>query len=529
MSASGLTLNSSCTITGTAATVGTYSFTATPTDSNGVSGSGQALSLSVTAVTAGTPTLVQHVATGMDRYPVTNLKIPLPNPAGAGNALILGIQFQSSGSVSSVADDKGNTWVAGPTVTNSNASQRMSLYYALNAIGGTQNITVTFSGLGSTNGFPQAVVSEFYNVAGVSAADGSSGSATSRTAGALTTTAAGDLIYQWGVDFSDTNVNGGAYNGSNITAGAGFTLLSADLQVGSADQYQVQSSAGSINPTFTASGAATWGSLALALKPASAGTPPPSGIRIVHIQHTLLNSVRAQGRANPVVMQFPSSGNLLVGLYNSADCLISSVSDSASNNSWVSAGSTMGGGGNTGAQIVYSANAATSPTLSSITVALNGTTQGDNMFNLYDIAGAASLPFDKSSTASGVQNNPGNLTTATLTPSTANGLVMNEVAVDFHTVNGIVGSNYVSDTDVNAFDNDDPPNGGTDVSTLDMDNGYSHIYNTTTGAVTFVYTYTETTPGGVQDWGSVAAAFIGGGGQGTNPPAPPTGLQATPH
>jgi hypothetical protein len=108
-------------------------------------------------------------------------------------------------------------------------------------------------------------------------------------------------------------------------------------------------------------------------------------------------------------------------------------------------------------------------------------------------------------------------------------LVLNVLAIDFHTVNGIVGSNYVSDTDVNAFDNDDPPNGGTDVSTLDMDNGYSHIYNTTTVAVTFVYTYTETTPGGVQDWGSVAAAFIGGGGQGTNPPAPPTGLQATPH
>src|SRR5271154_4490001 len=119
-----------------------------------------------------TPTLVQHVATGMDRYPVTNLRIPLPNPAGSGNAIILGIQFHNSGSVSSVADDKSNTWVAGPTVTNGNSSQRMSLYYALNVKGGTQSITVTFSGLGSTNGYPQAVASEFYNVAQVSAADG---------------------------------------------------------------------------------------------------------------------------------------------------------------------------------------------------------------------------------------------------------------------------------------------------------------------------------------------------------------------
>ena len=508
-----------------------YTYTVDAFDAAG-NHSAQSTSASATTAAqtaAGTPTLVQHVATGMDRYPVTNFKIPLPNPAGAGNALILGIQFHSSGSISSVADDRGNTWVAGPTVTNSNASQRMSLYYALNVIGGTQKITVTFSGLGSTNAYPQAVVSEFYNVAEVSAADGSSGSATSRSAGAITTTAAGDLIYHWGVDFSDTNVNGGAYNGSGITAGAGFTLLSADLQVGSADQYQVQSSAGSVNATFTATGAATWGSLALALKSASAGTPPPPGIRIVHIQHTLLNSVRAQGRANPVVMQFPSSGNLLVGLFNSADALVSSVSDSA-HNTWVSAGSTTGGGGNVAAQIMYAANAATGPTLSGITVALNGTTQGDDVFNLYDITGAATSPFDKSNTALGIQNSPGNLTTTTLTPSTANGLVLNVVSIDFHTVNGIVGSNYVLDSVVNALDNDDPANGGTEVSTLDMDNGYAHIYNTTTGAVTFVYTYNQATPGGVQNWGSVAAAFMAsGGGGGTGSPTPPTGLQATVH
>ncbi len=51
LSGSGLTLNSNCTITGTAATVGTYSLMATPKDSNGVSGSGQALSVAVTVVT----------------------------------------------------------------------------------------------------------------------------------------------------------------------------------------------------------------------------------------------------------------------------------------------------------------------------------------------------------------------------------------------------------------------------------------------------------------------------------------------
>src|SRR5689334_18689710 len=44
------------------------------------------------AITA-TPTLVQHVATGMDRYPINTLTIQLPNPARAGNCMILGVQF----------------------------------------------------------------------------------------------------------------------------------------------------------------------------------------------------------------------------------------------------------------------------------------------------------------------------------------------------------------------------------------------------------------------------------------------------
>jgi hypothetical protein len=54
----------------------------------------------------------------MDRWPVTTLAINLPNPAGGGNALILGVQFKSFGSISSVSDNKGNKWIAGPTVLN---------------------------------------------------------------------------------------------------------------------------------------------------------------------------------------------------------------------------------------------------------------------------------------------------------------------------------------------------------------------------------------------------------------------------
>lgn len=67
-------------------------------------------------------------------YPIKTLTIQLPNPVRAGNCLILGVQFNSVGSLASVTDDKGNNWIAGPTTTNVGFSKRMNLYYALNAL-----------------------------------------------------------------------------------------------------------------------------------------------------------------------------------------------------------------------------------------------------------------------------------------------------------------------------------------------------------------------------------------------------------
>ena len=480
----------------------------------------------VYAQAPGVPTLVQHVATGMDRYPINTLTIQLPNPVRAGNCLILGVQFNSAGSVASVTDDKGNNWIAGPTATNGSFSKRMNLYYALNAIAETQTITLHFSGLTTTPGFPQAVVSEFYNVAPSNAFDGSAASATSRTAGTITTSAPGDLIYEWGASLSSSDINGGAFNGTSITAGTGFTLLSADLQVGSSDQYHIQPAAGPITPTFSASGSATWGSVAIALKSATAGTAPPPGIRIIHLQHTLLQSVRAQNRPEPIVMQFPSSGNLLVGLFNGAGPLINSLSD-ASGNTWSTPEicKTVGGGGSTSAQIVYAANATTSSTLSGITTVLDTVGTGDLMFNLFDITGAAVSPFDVGTNNAGNQSVTGPLTSGIITPLNANGLVLHVNSINFHTENGMtapIGGAF--DTVVNDLNNNDPANGGTDVSTLDMDNAYAHIYNTNTSQISFTFTNTFTAGGtpGVSLWGGVTAAFKANGNPTPTPTVTPT-------
>ena len=94
----------------------TYTYAVAAYDTQGLASAKSSPASAMTeAAMAGTPTLVQHVATAMEQNPATTVTIPLPNAAGSGNALILGVQFESSGSVTSVTDNGGNSWIAGPT------------------------------------------------------------------------------------------------------------------------------------------------------------------------------------------------------------------------------------------------------------------------------------------------------------------------------------------------------------------------------------------------------------------------------
>jgi hypothetical protein len=71
--------------------------------------------------------------------------------------------------------------------------------------------------------------------------------------------AAGDLVYHWGVDVSR------------------FTLLGADLQTRSADQYLGQPTATAITPTF----AHTWASVAMARRNSRVGRRRGSLQRVI--------------------------------------------------------------------------------------------------------------------------------------------------------------------------------------------------------------------------------------------------------
>ena len=127
---------------------------------------------------------------------------------------------------------------------------------------------------------------------------------------------------------------------SRFTAGPGATLLDADIAAPTgappfphASQYQLQPTAGPVTPSMSAAhldgGGDEYVGVAVALKASSgAGTPPPPGMRIVHLSH-LTNQSPDVGAWR---LQFPSSGNLVVLTMQETNIIpVASVTDNLGN------------------------------------------------------------------------------------------------------------------------------------------------------------------------------------------------------
>jgi hypothetical protein len=479
---------------------------------------------------AQTPTLVQHVSTGVDTRccrtspaPATvSLQVAFPQATLAGNFLVIAVQVGDSVNVSSVTDDHSNQWHGASTTCDDGTSKdRLQLWYANNAAAGTVQVTVSFSG---NNTFIGADLSEFYNVAAHIPLDVSTQLCSDATSpyqpGSMTTTAAHDLIWLMGTSFG-----GGAGTLSAITAGtagSGFTKLASDLNgagqhLGTLSEYQVWSTSGAINPDFSTTGDTTarWGIVAGAFKAASQGTAPSATPRIVHVAHRYIGQTGAAGTVAP---EFASSGNLIVGLLNAGSVgSVTAVTDSASNAWTVSAGcSTVNtNGGGTRAQVLYAANATTSATLNAITLTMSGTLN-DPFVVFYDIIGAAASPFDVCVVGTGNQASFGTLTGDTITPARSGGVVFSNVAIEWHDVQAS-GVGVFDKAVLSGLDND-PGDGGTGPSEMDEDNGNAHVYPTNTSPITFTWTANgnELTcypagcgnPTGMGQWASVTVSFV---------------------
>ena len=440
---------------------------------------------------AGTPTFIQRTSDSNTQSGSPNsYTLRLPNGTQQGNCIIVGLQFAHGYGVTSISvtDDKNDSYnIVVSQPGNNDGRQVVNAAYALNVASGARVITIAFIG-----GMPTHIAAtafEYSNIAASNALDASttnSGSGSSITAGNFTTTAANDLLWQYAIqDTSSSTV-------TTWTAGPSpWALRTADNLDNQAVQDQFQLSAGSSTPTMTMSPSDTWNTVAIALKPASAGSSAPAGIRVVGIQHY---AVPASFGSNPITIQFPCSGNLIVAVWLGIGGYdISRITDNSSN-AYSSTGPAVAFGASGEAQIFHADNVVCSSNLQLQVSTTGSNTSGGSELVLYDISGAAASPFDAQGTATGNQTSPGNVSTASVTPSTSNGLVIAMLTVESNTITGVSPGLFDAGTTLPAIG----------ISPVDQNGGLAHNYNTDTSPELFVW---PASGGAVVNWASMAVAF----------------------
>ena len=172
----------------------------------------------------------------------TTVAVALSGAQGVGDLNVVVVGWNdTTRTVQSVADTRGNTYVraVGPTLLNTAATQ--SIYYAKNisaAAAGANTVTVTFSGAAS---FPDVRVAEYSGLDPTSPLDvvaGASGSSALANSGNATTTSANDLLV--GADYTQGTTSG---------PGAGFTSRVITVPDSDILEDQVVASAGAYSAT----------------------------------------------------------------------------------------------------------------------------------------------------------------------------------------------------------------------------------------------------------------------------------------
>ncbi len=210
------------------------------TNSNGQSGT---LTNGYTYTSSGTIMFVQ-VASGPPTIQPSNTSVAVAyaytQTAGNLNIVVVGWGDTTS-SISSVSDTKGNTYTraVGPTT---NTGLQESVYYAKNIVGGNNKVTVNFN---EAAAYPDVRILEYSGLDPTSPLDvtaAATGNGTGASSGSAATTSANELIF-------------GAGNSANhyTAAGSGFTERVINIY-GSIAEDKVVTSSGSNAATAANSG-----------------------------------------------------------------------------------------------------------------------------------------------------------------------------------------------------------------------------------------------------------------------------------
>ena len=211
----------------------------------------------------------------------TTIAVTLGSAVSSGDTVCGAVTFyySSSGSLTSVTDDKSNTYAIIDTQPGNNSTTSFCAYNITNA-----PTTITATYVSDDAGYATIIADEYSGVAAspldVHATNTQSSPSTSTnavTSTNATTSANGDLIYGVTMEAVVSNF---------VTAGTGFTQR--ELQnTGSGATYSassedlVQATAGSVASTYTISSSnGTWNTFVIALK---AAAPPTPGCKGAHM------------------------------------------------------------------------------------------------------------------------------------------------------------------------------------------------------------------------------------------------------
>lgn len=374
------------------------------------------------------PTFRQGVCGSMEQFQnSTTWKARFPNDTLAHNNLFLFIDANSGVTITAgnVTDNAGNSWiqVLAPVV----AGQSGHCYRVADSAAGTREVTVVIDVSDTFMQFTLVEVAYCSTAALATALDGTAGSATGQntttiTSGATTTTVNGDLIFQYIFDRAQLDQ-------ASMTAGTGFTLLSAQGIDGIGLQMQVQAALGTITPSMTIASASNYNTFSFAIKPDSTkGDHTLTGVRVDSIQHHCPRTWTSKA------LPFPARGNCIHVSAGWGDTAvsISGVTDNK-NNTYVRPSANSHQVDSTQRCDAWTAFPATTGQDLVVTVTLTGGTLGHGMVLLYDVTGAGGIGSGSNGTQ-GSQGAPGgDLVSLTITRSSPSSLVIYGGVIFQHT------------------------------------------------------------------------------------------------
>src|SRR2546430_7487568 len=501
----------------------THSLTAVAQDPSGNVGTSGAVTITVSNATAGLPTLIYSTAVplaipsgssfngpGSCTTSQNCYRVPLPELTIAGATLTMAFVYNSAGAnqVFSVTDDKSNTWTLDTTSSASN-SKTVKMYHASNVSAGTSYVNIQITG-GTNNDYWQALVAEFFNVGSLDGSSCSAGSSTTISAGSITPTQSGDLIFQakYSVNtLSSSSPYGLPLQTSSFTPGLQpnitWSLASQLLGDGAADQYGVYNSTVPLNPTFTQAASDSYISCAVALQPAPAGAAPTTIPRVVHQEHDAMPHNAPNPWIVGLVVDVPNSAVYVSRVGN--DSVTSISSSPAPDIGWTASGADFNGLNGHNHVNFYCAKWNTPPGAVNLSINRSGTSNDDIKMIYVVQNGTCNLDVDSGGQAANQGSPVTVLTTCSgcITPTKTNDFIMANGGQGYCTATSLSVPSGPSGVFDSAWYTGNTIDGPTQT---DENNFWMHFYNgSSLSPITVAFGESCNNPQG--DWAGRVAAY----------------------